>query len=488
MEQGKYKSEKTISQHRANKRRAQKRKRSCMLFLLVFVAFLGTFLGVKSKKHPVIVIKVEARDIMLGDEIPSLKVEVLGTDITDKKLEMTGYEELTIKKLYSEIQKGNLYTMKQTATKTSLEGTYPVRIHLDLELQKKLSTDWKRKLKIKIIEGKVTIKNPVGCWKGDRFQRYDKSYVKNEFVIYKNKKYYFDEDGKKVTGVYQIDGTNYYFDKKAVMQTGWKKIEEKNCYFLAGGEGARGFLNIDESTYYFDKSSAMITGDMKIGTILCKFDKEGKLVSTKVTDLDPSKPMIALTFDDGPGERTMELLGILEQYKAKATFFMLGNRIGGNEATLKQMAKLGCELGNHSYDHPQLTDLPIPDIKNQIGTTSQLIAKGSGKDGPTLVRPPYGAVSDEVKANVPYPLILWDVDTLDWKTKNVQATIDSVLGNAKDGRVVLLHDIHGTTVDAAKEFIPKLIEEGYQLVTVSELAAAKGIPLVQGETYASFVQ
>ena len=104
------------------------------------------------------------------------------------------------------------------------------------------------------------------------------------------------------------------------------------------------------------------------------------------------------------------------------------------------------------------------------------------------MRPPYGAINDTVKANVGMPMILWSIDTLDWKTRNAQSTINNVMTKVKDGDIILMHDIHTETVDAALTLIPKLEEAGYQLVTVSEMAQAKGVTLENGKAYSTIVK
>ena len=106
--------------------------------------------------------------------------------------------------------------------------------------------------------------------------------------------------------------------------------------------------------------------------------------------------------------------------------------------------------------------------------------------GATVVRPPYGSVNDTVKATVGTPMILWSIDTLDWKTQDVQSTVEEVMNNVQDGSIILMHDIYSTSVDAAEILSPQLIEDGYQLVTVHELAAAHGKELNPGVTYGEF--
>ena len=129
--------------------------------------------------------------------------------------------------------------------------------------------------------------------------------------------------------------------------------------------------------------------------------------------------------------------------------------------------------------------LCVESLKKQINATNQII-RGITGHGIALVRPPYGAISVTMKNQLEQPMILWNIDTLDWKTRNAKKTIKAVMKDVKDGDIILLHDIHSETIDAAIKLIPKLQEEGYQLVTVSEMAAAKGIQLKAGERYTDF--
>ena len=206
---------------------------------------------------------------------------------------------------------------------------------------------------------------------------------------------------------------------------------------------------------------------------------------------DPDKKIIALTFDDGPStdetNGTSELLDLLEEYDSRATFFCVGNRINDETGPLlKRMAELGCEIGNHSYDHTQLTTLDAKGVHDQIDTTNDLIRKYSGR-ACRLIRPPYGSAdNDIVPANVSQPFIMWDVDSKDWEKKNassVVAAVEQYKNHDWDGAVILMHDIHPWTVEACRTLIPELVNDGYQLVTVSELAYLKGVKLEAGQSY-----
>ena len=226
-----------------------------------------------------------------------------------------------------------------------------------------------------------------------------------------------------------------------------------------------------------------------LGDMSSSSDELMDFISTR--KYDPNKKIIALTFDDGPStdetNGTSDLLDLLEQYDSKATFFCLGNRLNDESAPLlKRMVELGCEIGNHSYDHAQLTKLDAKGVRDEIDTTNELIKKYSGRDC-RIIRPPYGAAdNDIVPANVSQPFIMWDMDTLDWKTKNAASVISLVEKYKEqdwDGAVILMHDIHPTTIEACKTIIPELVKDGYQLVTISELAYLKGVKLEPGKSY-----
>lgn len=482
-------SSRGMSRKRVLARRRKKRNvRILMLLGILFLIFILLIQGikfVKSKiKHPEITLTVKSIQIKRGEEIPSFEVQVKGKDLKDKPLSKEA--GFTSKDLLEEFQGKKGYKISFDSEKATMEGKYGVKILLDEDIKEKLHSDWKKKVNVVVKNGQLTIVNPVGKWKGDKFQRYEGGYVLNEFIFYKNKYYYFDENGDKTVGLKRdTTGVLYYFNKNGVMQRGWKDIKDKSYYFQDSGAATVGFSDIDGATYYFDEEGQMLTGKQTIGRFKCVFGKAGKMTKREVEGIDTSKPMIALTFDDGPGKFTDELLDGLEKYDATATFFLLGSNIPGYEETLKKMDKIGCEVANHSFSHPQLTKLGGAEIAGEVNRTNDLIAGAIGKRG-TSLRPPYGAIDDKVRTHVGTPMILWNRDTLDWKTKNKRQIVDHILGTAEDGDIILLHDIYKESVDAAIEAVPKLMERGFQLVTVSELAAARGINLVPGESYTSF--
>ena len=392
----------------------------------------------------------------------------------------TGY---SVKDLVDSLNRGEGYTVTCEADGKE-EGKFPITLNLDDGLKGELESKWPDTVYLMISDGLLKVKNKLGEWDGSRFKTYEGTYIENDFVESEGKTYYLGEDGNRVTGWQEINGRRYHFTKKGVMEKEvWKDTDDGKRYLEADGTVAIGWVKLDDGAYYFDEDGYMVTGEQRIGSSDCVFDEDGKLISRE-SKIDPDKPMMALTFDDGPGERTNELLDVLERNDAHATFFMLGQKVEQYPDEVNRMYEIGCELGNHSYNHPQLTEQGDGGSE-QIWTTNELIRDASGHY-PTVMRPPYGAYDDAVASVVGLPMILWNVDTLDWDTKNTQMTIDNVLSMADDGDIVLMHDIHSSTIDAAIDLIPRLIARGYQLVTVSEMAEARGIYMTDGVAYTDF--
>lgn len=180
---------------------------------------------------------------------------------------------------------------------------------------------------------------------------------------------------------------------------------------------------------------------------------------------------VALTYDDGPSAYTPELLDILNRYQAKASFFVLGSKVSSQAALLKRMVQSGHDVGNHSWSHPDLSRLGASAIHEQLANTNSAITSATGKT-PTLARPPYGATSPTVFAQLQslgLSSIHWSVDTRDWADRNSQIVCNRAVGNTRPGAIILLHDIHKTSVDATPCIIETLQKQGYRLVSVSSL-------------------
>ena len=207
--------------------------------------------------------------------------------------------------------------------------------------------------------------------------------------------------------------------------------------------------------------------------------------------VDPSKPMVCLTFDDGPkAATTPELLDILEENDARATFFVVGNALKGSSAEeiIRRELELGCQVGNHTASHENFKKISDEEIDAQIEGVNDIL-KGWGLPACGTVRPPYGGWNNHVRDVVKYPMARWNVDTLDWETRDPEATIQCVLYDevkkAADGYIILMHDIHAETIEACRTIIPELKARGFQLVTMEEMFAARGIPYEAGKVYYS---
>ncbi len=194
----------------------------------------------------------------------------------------------------------------------------------------------------------------------------------------------------------------------------------------------------------------------------------------KPTAVQPPKPdcgvqqCLALTFDDGPSPSvTPRVLDILEKHGVHATFFLVGSRVPGNHELLQRMYKDGNEIGSHSWSHADLTKLPPQQVKDQVALAQAAITD-SGVPAPTIFRPPYGAINQNVEADIPMSIAMWNVDPQDWKAKTQQEIIDKVKSGSAPGRVILLHDRNQMTADALDQLIAELKGQ-YQLVTFSEL-------------------
>ena len=210
-----------------------------------------------------------------------------------------------------------------------------------------------------------------------------------------------------------------------------------------------------------------------------------KQPEVEVKPVDPNQPMIALTFDDGPGVGTVRLIEALQAHGARATFFMMGPRVNTYPDTVRKMVEAGCELANHTSNHLKLTDYGAEGIAMEINYTRDVINSIVGQT-PTMMRPPYGAVNEVVQSVAGVPIMLWSMDTLDWQLKDPGLIRDFVLNNVRDGDIILMHDIYEATVQATIELIPLLQERGYQIVTVSEMARARGVTLENGAKYYNF--
>ena len=258
---------------------------------------------------------------------------------------------------------------------------------------------------------------------------------------------------------YDENGWWYKYDDGTQAAGGWKTIDGQRYYFTETGYLPKGWIEIDGDDYFFKDSGIQ----------------------------DPTAHMkrVALTYDDGPAETTSVILDVLEQYNAKATFFVVGTQAEYYDDTLRREVELGMEVGSHTYDHDTLYGADAEFIRNTMKKNDDTIQQIAGIT-PEIMRPTGGGYDATVRENVGKPMLIWDLDTLDWKTKDPENTYNVIMNEVKDGSVILMHDIWKATGEATQRIVPALIEQGYKLVTVSELARANGFELEPGVPYYSF--
>ena len=192
--------------------------------------------------------------------------------------------------------------------------------------------------------------------------------------------------------------------------------------------------------------------------------------------------LLALTFDDGPNHNTNKVLDILDKYHIRATFFILGCNIDGQEGIIERMNQLGMEVENHMYSHKllsKLTDKEIIDEVEKVDTMVHNIINST----PRFVRPSYGSYNLKTKSLIHKPIITWSIDTLDWKYHNSKKIYQRVVNKVHDGDIILMHDIYRATANSLELIIPSLLEKGYQFVTLTELFNKKEVNLENGKVY-----
>ena len=243
--------------------------------------------------------------------------------------------------------------------------------------------------------------------------------------------------------------------------------EDLNLYFNPY-EIADGSCGIIDTAIPLDHINLKIE-DIEFGS---NTTKEYTVLKETSKIIDPNKKMIAITFDDGPGRYTKDILKTLTKYDANATFFVLGNKVEVYDETAREIVKQGSEIGNHSYNHKWLIKLKSDDFMDQVNQTQSIVKRITGIT-PKVLRPTYGSVNDTIRKNTNLDIVLWNVDTLDWKIKDPKQIANRVIGKVEDGDIVLMHDTHKRTVEALKIILPELKKEGFQFVTVSELKEAQ---------------
>ena len=196
---------------------------------------------------------------------------------------------------------------------------------------------------------------------------------------------------------------------------------------------------------------------------------------------------MALTFDDGPGPYTSRLVDILNDNKARATFFMLGKKLSIYKDEVKKVYDNKMEIGYHSYNHKSFKREKLEDIKEEFTKSNEVLQSITGNTF-HLIRPPYGSINENIKESLDATFILWNVDTEDWRHKNKEYLKEYVLEKSNDGSIILFHDIHESSVDAIEYLLPYLYADGYQVVTVTSLASITKTNLELHKTYRYFTR
>ncbi|MDD5901063.1 MAG: polysaccharide deacetylase family protein [Lachnospiraceae bacterium] len=261
--------------------------------------------------------------------------------------------------------------------------------------------------------------------------------------------------------------------------TSFTGTREEFGEYLLTADGARFYYELDGTRRSVDIPYIALHTYMAVTV-------NGTVIAERIRELDPEKPMIAFTFDDGPHyQQTPRLLEILEKNDARATFFVLGDRAFNTESNKKTVTMVydsGNEVASHTYSHKDLKTLSVEQLTEEITKARDNLFALTG-EYPTFLRPPYGNYNDDVKAYCYAPLITWNLDSEDWKSRDTDTIVAQVMEKAKDGRIVLMHDIHWFTVDAVEILLPKLKEMGYQIVTIRELFYYQGLELENGKVY-----
>lgn len=236
----------------------------------------------------------------------------------------------------------------------------------------------------------------------------------------------------------------------------------------------------DSNIYSYDLNSFMI--DLDSSTISMVYTEVFNYDIITNKKINSSDKLIALTFDDGPNYNTGKVLDVLAKYNVKATFFVLGSKAKDNKKILKREYDSGMEIGNHTFNHLLLTKYKENVIKDEIDKTSSVIFEVTGRY-PKLLRPSYGVYNNIVKKIGNMPIIIWDIDTLDWKYHNSKRIASRVINKVKDGDIILMHDIYSATANSLNIIIPELQNRGYTFVTIPELFYYKEITLEKGMVY-----
>ncbi len=365
-----------------------------------------------------------------------------------------------------------LYLKKDTKIET-VDVTYPYFKNNDINIQinnylKGIKKGYADKIDYQI--------NYVDKYVSILFNKYNK----NKITSYDS--FIFDQEGNSIS-----------LDKLITNQGKLKEIVK--TYILNKKLNVTPDKLVFNNYKYFLKDNSLeliLTEDNKIDkfdinynelkeVINLKFKEDADYVPMTTTKVKYDK-VISFTFDDGPSKYTSEIMDVLDEYGYKATFFQVGYMIRPQSDIVKEVVERGFEVGNHTTDHSNLNKLKPDKAKSKITDNNDLFYSITGKTM-ELIRPPYGLANDKIKAIIDKPIIKWSVDTRDWESRNTEKIVELTKAQTKDGDIILFHDLYKTTLEAVKILVPYFHEQGYNIVTVSELYKQKGITLEPQKVY-----
>lgn len=312
------------------------------------------------------------------------------------------------------------------------------------------------------------------------FIYYEDDYVENNEIIS------FKTDTKEILKLKDIFNTPYYISKlttKTINQDKQQINEENNFILSKSGLIIKyNYLNkIKEYKINYDEIETYLKEEYKMDDIVIPVLTPTKRNLNKYKN----KKLIALTFDDGPSNNTKYFIKELQKRDALVTFFVVGNRVKKYEDVLKEAYLMGNQIGSHTYSHKNLLYLNEEEITKEIEKTNEAIYNVIGTK-PTIIRVPYGNINKKIRSISNMNHILWNVDTLDWKYKNSNRVYKEIIKHAEDGNIILLHDIFKTSVNGVLKAIDELKKQGYEFVTIDEMAYLKNIKLDKSKTYFNF--
>lgn len=285
------------------------------------------------------------------------------------------------------------------------------------------------------------------------------------------KTYFFNKEKQTLTNIKElIDEESIIAIKKNLVQ------QNINIHYLDNYiNQIQFFIEKDQSHFYLNINNELIefvydNNNIKFLKPITFKEEIQKVDIFYISNqtLDIHKKYVAITFDDGPSIYTKNILETLKKHNVNATFFVLGNKVETYQDLLKRSLNDGNVIGNHSYNHKWLIKLNKEEIKEQVNKTNEEIQKYTGYI-PTLLRPTYGSVNQTLK-NIPnMDIVLWTVDTMDWKYKSVSKIVSRATSCLKDGDIILMHDIYKRTANALEKIIAEIKKQGFEIVTVLEL-------------------